>query len=239
MLQLLMLGTVATAIVPPSDLRVDWQRSPALGVSTAPVFNWVVPSCPGGQKDAMQTSYRIKIYSDTVPEKLFYDSGITAGNTSVAVKYTGPPLKRGAVYQWTVSTESAGCSTSGSSSLSETAVFITECEWDKKAQWIGVGKNTSTFNILRKVVDAPPRSQVARIVGYITAQNSWSGMLMNYKLYINGKLVSVGPGRGEARIKGGDSRYSYLLQIINDTLRVRYTTIRGPQHACHVTPIGY
>ena len=48
---------------------------------------------------------------------------------------------------------------------------------------------------------------MSRVVGYVTAQNSWSGMLMNYKLYVGGKLASVGPGRGEARVVGGDARF--------------------------------
>ena len=32
-------------------------------------------------------------------------------------------------------------------------------------------------------------------------------MLMNYKLWVGDKLVSVGPGRGEAPITGGDGRF--------------------------------
>ena len=30
---------------------------------------------------------------------------------------------------------------------------------------------------------------------------------MNYKLFVNGQLASVGPGRGEAAVKGGDSTF--------------------------------
>ena len=33
------------------------------------------------------------------------------------------------------------------------------------------------------------------------------GRLMNYKLYIDGKLASTGPGRGEAPVVGGDGRF--------------------------------
>ena len=32
-------------------------------------------------------------------------------------------------------------------------------------------------------------------------------MLMNYKLWVNGRLASVGPGRGEAVVKGGDGGF--------------------------------
>ena len=176
----------------PYGLRADWQASPALGVSIQPVFSWVVPAgC--GQKEDMQTGYRIKIYTDTDPQHLVSDSGRIMRNTSVGVPYNGSLLQRGSSYHWTVEvTTSGGCT----SPPSAQALFITECAWDKSARWIGAGRNTSTFNLLRKVVEAPARPKVARIVGYISAQNSWSGMLMNYKLWINGKLVSVGPGRG-------------------------------------------
>lgn len=115
---------------------------------------------------------------------------LCVGNASVAVKYKGAPLKRGTVYTWTVTTAAAGCG----SRTSAMATFITECAWDNEARWIGAGDNRSTFNLLRTVVHAPPRSQLSRIVGYVTAQNSWAGMLMNYKLWVNGKLASVGPG---------------------------------------------
>ena len=273
-LHLLLVGAAATiqaktTAASPSDLRVDWQRCPALGVSTTPALSWVLPSCDG-QSNAMQSSYRIKMYVDAAPRALIYDSGTVAGkskvifvcggdvasggsvlavvytcararvtglnvgdvtyrayttarcsialvcvlallltndcnsvwhgcggstlcvgNASVAVKYKGAPLKRGTVYAWTVTTASAGCG----SRTSTMATFITECAWDNKATWIGAGNNRSTFNLLRTVVHAPPRSQLSRVVGYVTAQNSWAGMLMNYKLWINGKLASVGPGQ--------------------------------------------
>ena len=86
---LLLVGAVATIQVQatttaasPSDLRVDWQRCPALGVSTTPTLSWVLPSCDG-QSNAVQSSYRIKIYADAAPRVLIYDSGTVAGKSKV------------------------------------------------------------------------------------------------------------------------------------------------------------
>ena len=100
---LLLVGAVATIQVQatttaasPSDLRVDWQRCPALGVSTTPTLSWVLPSCDG-QSNAVQSSYRIKIYADAAPRVLIYDSGTVAGKSKVIFVSVAGEVR---VWQW-------------------------------------------------------------------------------------------------------------------------------------------
>ena len=188
----------------PTGLLADWQSTPALGVSAAPALGWIVPACDG-QKDAMQTAYTITVHSDGDEAKAgatpVWDSGKVAGNASVAVKYGGPALKGGAAYHWTVKTWAGSCA----SEPSAPALFITALgAFRPGAKWIGAGVSNATFNLARRVVQAPAAAKVRRAIGYITAQNSDPTMLMNYKLYINGNLASTGPGRGEAPVWGGD-----------------------------------
>ena len=167
-------GSAAAA---PTGLLVDWQVAPALGVSTVPTFGWVVPPCSDA-KDAMQTGYSLELYKDGGTSSV-WSSGAVVGNSSVNVKYTGPELESGTAYEFTVSTKSASCV----SPPSARALFITAAKFDSRAKWIGAGVSNATFNILRRVVEAPAPSTVQRVVGYITAQNSDPTMLMNYKLY--------------------------------------------------------
>lgn len=188
----------------PHGLQVDWQNCPALGVSRSPVFGWIVPSCTASA-DAVQTAYRLRVLGDSVE----WDSGTISSNSSVAVRYGGPALAAGAAYRWTVQTTTS-CSPAASGTVSAEGTFITALgaeDWDASASWIGLGKNESTFNLVRRVVHVPPSAEIQRVVAFVSAQNSWSGMLMNYKLWVDGTLVSVGPGRGEAPIAGGDGTF--------------------------------
>lgn len=188
----------------PHSLTCDWQSSPSLGVSSLPVLGWVVPPCDQ-RSNAMQTSYRLEFFEDSSGARV-WDSGLIRSNSSVAVPYAGPPLDDGAVYRWRVTTStSGGC---GLSRPSVEALLITALRnWHASASWIGLGNRSSTFNLVRRVVHVLPKAQMGRAVAFITAQNSWGGMLMNYKLWVGDKLVSVGPGRGEAPITGGDGRF--------------------------------
>ena len=204
-------GDVATASAP-NGLRVNWQSSPALGVqhsASAPlVFGWVVP--PSRKEGTTQVGYRIVVTHDGRGGGVVWDSGNARGNSSIAVRYGGPPLAAGKAYRWrvtTITTTGGGVGATTSEPSAE-ALFITACDWQASpAGWIGLGNESSTFNLVRRVVHAPARSQVQRAIAFVSAQNSWGGMLMNYKLWVNGALASVGPGRGEAFVRGGDCSF--------------------------------
>ena len=199
----LSLGALSPSQPSPSGLTVDWQTAPALGVSIAPRFGWSVAPC-SGSKNAMQSGYTIQVSADGASAKPVWDSGKVMSNSSFNVKYGGPALVGGAAYIWTVKTMSGSCT----SAASAPATFITALgSFHPDAKWIGAGVSNATFNLARRVVTAPPKSSVRRVIGFITAQNSLPTMLMNYKLYINGVLASAGPGRGEAPVLGGDGRF--------------------------------
>jgi hypothetical protein len=196
-------GAAAEAV---GGLTVDWQTSPSLGVSpVSPTFGWTVPSCEEGS-DAIQASYRIVVLTDgggTV-----WDSGNVTSNRSVAVRYRGTPLAAGTAYRWWVSVASTTSNGRGCCSCEPfiEGLFITAFDWESSpAGWIGLGNSSSTFNLVRCVVRAPPGEQLQRAIAFVSAQNSWGGMEMNYRLYVNGQLASVGPGRGEAIIAGVDA----------------------------------
>jgi hypothetical protein len=264
----------------PTGLLVNFQTAPALGVGFSPVFGWIVPACASTKdamqsayritvrKDGAGTGATPVWDSGKVcPCALFFrcwgsgklgsllscvpGAAQVASNASVAVKYTGAaPLAGGTAYQWTVQTWLSGCPASAGSS-SAPSLFITALgSFQPGAQWVGAGVDSSTFNLVRRVVKAPA-APARRVIGYITAQNSvrsspcrwWSDcqacgervtpfppsrvasrprgvrayvpaacvqdpvMLMNYKLYVDGALASVGPGRGEAPVTGGDGRF--------------------------------
>ena len=177
------------AAATPADLRVDWQGSPALGVGVggpspaAPLlFGWSVPSCPA-VAGAMQTGFRIVVLHDTGGAGTVWDSGDVRGNVSVAVRYGGPTLAPGTAYRWrvttTMSTTTTSATTTGgggggcTSKPSAEAVFITACDWHaSSASWIGLGNESSTFNLVRRVVPVPARNRVRRMIAFVSAQVS-------------------------------------------------------------------
>jgi hypothetical protein len=70
--------------------------------------------------------------------------------------------------------------------------------------------NCSYFGYFRKEISIP--AGVVSASAFITAQNwgIFENMLSNYKLYINGTLVGLGPGRGEAPVWGGNGKFHSL-----------------------------
>jgi hypothetical protein len=55
-----------------------------------------------------------------------------------------------------------------------------------------------------------PAAKILRATAFITAVTD-DYMLCGYKLYMGGKLVNVGPGRGEAPIWGCVQLHSFCL----------------------------
>ena len=64
------------------------------------------------------------------------------------------------------------------------------------------------YGFLRKVVELPPSTSaaVATAVAFISAPSA-DETLCAFKFYVNGQLVSVGPGRPEAPVRGGDGTW--------------------------------
>ena len=63
------------------------------------------------------------------------------------------------------------------------------------------------------MVDLPPDRKIVAAAAYVSGANAPAGTsktLMAFKLYLNGRLIGVGPGRGEAPVFGGDGRFRSL-----------------------------
>lgn len=190
----------------PSGLLCDFQKSPALGIRANPGFTWIVPACGAA---SLQSAYQVLVSDDQGRE--VWDSGKVASNNSVFVEYVGPHLSPGAQYVWTVTTWSTAVSGGEEckSPTSEPARFVTQLflGWDDSAKFIGLGQTSATFAYLRKEIEVP--SGVVSASAFVTAELD-DPLLSGYKFYIDGALVNLGPGRGEANVWLGDGTYRSL-----------------------------
>lgn len=67
----------------PTGLLCNFQRSPALGVTAAPQFSWVVPPC-AASSGGRQTAFQI-IVKDEATNRTVWDSGTVASSNSTGV----------------------------------------------------------------------------------------------------------------------------------------------------------
>lgn len=185
--------------VAPSGLLCNFQSSPALGVGPKPRFSWIQAPC-GSAEAGTQLAYRLELFfADDA--SLFWDSGKVAGNDSSYVPYAGPELEPGRKYAWRVRTWSEGCA----SEASEPATLVTSLfeGFDEGARLVSA-KSKGTFAYLRKELEVP--EEVTSALAFVTAPTE-EPLLANFKFYLDGSLVDLGPGRGEAPVWGGDGAY--------------------------------
>ena len=186
----------------PTGLLADFKRSPALGVRAAPALGWIVPACAAGG-DGAQVAYEI-VVSELNSGQQIWDSGRVAGNISTYVTYAGAALAPATRYTWTVKTWTADCA----SPASAPATFLTApwAGFDPTAMFITT-PTASTFGYFRTVIQVPSgiKSAIAFVAAYVDEP-----LLSGYKLYVNDKLVNIGPGRGEAPVFGGDGLFRSL-----------------------------
>ncbi len=222
-----LLAAVAAALPSPTGLLCDYQQSPALGVrgagGDAPAFTWIVPPCPESP-DAVQTAYQLVVTSEGAP---VWDSGRVASDESTYARYAGPPLNASTRYVWTVATWAGACA----SAPSAPALFVPALPvggWDVAARWVSVGRTagaSSIFGYFRKDVVVPAGTVAA--VASLTALTT-SELLCGYKLYVDGALVDVGPGRSEAPVWRGAPEPSAFRALNFQTLDVTATLPPGP-----------
>ena len=203
----------------PTGLLVDFKRQPSLGVRARPTFAWIVPACSPTAADHRQTAYQIVVSTAAggrTKPVIHWDSGRVASNASTSAEFGGAALLPGARYTWTVTTwttspaapESPACQ----SEPSDPALLITSLgdsvAWDASAKFLTVpGQANATFSYFRKELSVPPGCVSAS--AFVTAVNQ-DPLLSAYKLYINGALVNLGPGRGEAPVFDGDGVFRSL-----------------------------
>lgn len=202
-------ATSSAASAAPTGLMVDFQHSPSLGVRGAnfslggpPHFTWIVPPCPSAP-DAVQSAYRIVVTREGAP---VWDSGQVASSDSTYVAYAGPLLTASARYSWTVTSFSAACGASDASTPGMFIPHVPEGGWDASAQWLTISE-PATFAYFRKDIVVPPGtvSAVCSVTGVLEDK-----LLSAYKVYIDGVLVNIGPGRGEAPVWEGDGTFRSL-----------------------------
>ena len=86
--------------------------------------------------------------------------------------------------------------------------------------WLSVaGAKPSIFGYFRTEVSAPVRA--VTVQAFVSAVHDGSPLLNNYKLSLDGALLDVGPGRGEAPIFGGDGVYrDYMYTTLDLTAQL-------------------
>jgi len=199
----LLIAARSASAVAPTGLLCDFQKQPALGVRGAPRFSWIVPPCKG-QADQHQTAYKLVVRSDT--GELMWDSGKIPSNESTYAAYGGQHLAAGAQYKWNVTTWTSalgGGEGECQSHPSEPATFVTALfdGWDAAAKLVGLPSGDAMFAYLRKEIDVP--AGVVSASAFVTAVVD-EKLLSGYKFFIDGTLVDLGPGRGEAPVWDGD-----------------------------------
>ena len=222
--------SVPSAPPQPTGLMVDFKHSPSLGVRTdKPEFTWIVPPCQqGGGADHTQIAYRVNVTTGAgIARQLVWSSGRVDSAASVGVPYDGPALEPGAPFQWTVTTwtqqvqhqqqqhqqqESARFNVTGSceSSASAPGLFLTalgDAGFSNSTMFVSTPNASATFGYFRKEIAVPDDFVSAQ--AFVTAQGD-DRLFAYYKFYIDGSLVDVGPGRGEAPVFGGDGVFRAL-----------------------------
>ena len=197
-----------------------------------------------GQQSAYRvTVAEEKLTRSGVALRPVWDSGKVASNASANVLYAGPALTPGTVYTWNVTTwtialgrESGACQ----SAPSEPARMITALfgGWDKGARWIWpANASTARFTYLRRALDVGSGSGstcthsgagaaaagdsgdsggTAPVRALLFASATVDPVILSaFKIYLGGTLVAIGPGRGEAPVRGGNGHIS----------RTPYTTL--------------
>ena len=239
----------------PTGLLVDLKRSPSLGVRSKPAFSWIVPACSA---DAMQTAYQIIVSAASVGDRsrslgetertqakmvVVWDSGKVASNVSTHVA-CGQELKNGARFTWTVTTWTAAATPGGDdvapcrSAPSEPGLLVTSLGegsgWDRSINFVSLPPSAppATFGYFRKDIAVPIGTVAA--VAFVAAPNL-DPMLSAYKLYMDGGLVNLGPGRGEAPVWGGDGAFRCTdFDIIFDHLSGMSGLFTTPHTPCYV-----
>ena len=224
-LAVLLVACCATAVgPPPSGLLCEHRSSPALGVSLgmgtfkgqprAPRLNWVLSHQPACAVNQMQHSYQVQLFYGH--DSLLWDSGkqissVMELSSNQEAGFPTHKLGAGQNFKWRVKTWSNSPSTENQtvceSRWSETATFST-------ALWAGMADTTSPiwypgtstrYGLFRKDVALPTATLTAAIAHVTAAQSGDSEKLLGaYRLYVNGKTVGIGPGRGEKYVKDAD-----------------------------------
>ena len=199
-------GVLHTA-AQPSGLLVSFKPPPSLSVPLSPQFSWVVPASPT-TPDSTQVAFRIVVVPAFGGGAPTWDSGHVTSNASLAVPYGGSALRGGRPYNFSVAVWLSDGTATAPAAGSFTTALGTE-DWAPGAAFVWSPNASGVFALLRSEVRLAP-SAVALALLHASAQTGDDTILCGYKVFIEGALVGVGPGRGEAPIWGGDGGFRSL-----------------------------
>ena len=182
---------ICASLTAPYYLRADGKPAPSMGTSAAPLFSWALPA-------TNVSAVRVQVFSVVggAPGSTLWDSGpLPAQWSTPAPAGSLPP---GAPFSWRVGAQSAAAAWE----WSDNATLVTALApggWVAEPVWHPNG--TTPFALLRGSLPlsrGAPRAAFA----FVTAQPQRSpgdhenGKLLGaYKLFVEGALVGIGPGR--------------------------------------------
>jgi alpha-L-rhamnosidase len=162
----------------PYDLHCEYRANP-FGIDyAAPRFSWKLKAALA--RGAVQSARRILVADNALFEPAHWDSGETAGDTSVLVPYKGPALKARTRYWWKVQAWDADGYSEGWSEAAWFETGLMDEGW--QARWISAERNPAgeVCPLLRREFAVEGAVRSARI--YATAKGV-------YRLWLNGKVV--------------------------------------------------
>lgn len=176
----------------PTDLKVELLENPYGINSLNPSFSWYMPS---NKNNVLQTAYHIVIsnsYKNMKEKKYIYDSGWRDSSNSTSVKLDKLRLESNQLYYWKVQT----CDEEKKkSSFSKYATFSTSVgrEWASTDSIWAPKKNDFAFLRTNFVINE--EKKVDKAILSITAASPEKTRQYVYNVYLNGKLVGLGPSR--------------------------------------------
>ena len=181
--------TSSEPIVPPDapvGLLVNGVKNPLAVDRDGVCFTWMIP---GGRRGEAQTGYQILVASR--PELIaadkadLWDSGKVASDKSASVPYTGKNLPTTSRFWWKVRVWNQE---GEAGPYSESVTFDTglpQGQWTARYIWDGT-TNLNNFAYFRKSFTVLRKPVLAKV--FVSAHN-------DYLLYLNGRVLGMGPGR--------------------------------------------
>ncbi|GGO68291.1 family 78 glycoside hydrolase catalytic domain [Nocardioides deserti] len=181
-------GRAAHAPDAPLALTVDDQTRP-LNVEGAPLFGWQPQDRDPGE---VQTAYQLRVL-DASTGRTVWDSGKVASDEQSHVEYSGPALRSGDDYRWTVRTWDVTDRSSGWSAPATFETGIGDGDWEG-ASWIRRTTGEADDYTLARTEVPVADSPVVRARAYTAANHT-------YELFLDGKRADRGtsfayPGEG-------------------------------------------
>lgn len=233
----------AFAFAAPNHLRVDL-LSCAYGIAKAsPTFSWAMRS---GEKDDIQTSYRILIAqrtADMAKGDYLLDTGWVATDESSNVRIAGLDalLKDNELYYWAVQLRNKS---GAESPLSLPRSFSTAMggDWaDTRGIWSQDVDGAGNFSFLRAEFDVSDLEDIECALLSVTALSPEPSRQYVHHTLLNGRFVGLGPARlgktpsGEEIIYYHTYNVTSLLQEGRNALGAINYTLDDKRYLCQLT----